>query len=70
MIRRTRCGRRLNQPGADEAAGECNEKRHSCVSGASFMVKLLRACVWMPWRGQAKKDVASCEKSRGDASNQ
>jgi hypothetical protein len=34
------------------------------------MVKLLRACVWMPWRKKAKKDVASCEKPRGDASNQ
>jgi hypothetical protein len=34
-----------------------------------FMVKLLRACVWMPWRKKAKKDVASCEKPRGDASN-
>ena len=29
-----------------------------------FMVKLLRACVWMPWREQAKKDVVSCEKPR------
>ena len=35
----------------------------------NFMVKLLRACVWMPWRKKAKKDVASCEKPRGDASN-
>jgi hypothetical protein len=26
------------------------------------MVKLLRACVWMPWRKQAMKDVVSCEK--------
>ena len=40
------------------------------VSGVDFMVKLLRACVWMPRRGKAKKDVASCEKPRGDASNQ
>ena len=37
--------------------------------GVNFMVKLLRACVWMPWRQEAKKDVASCEKPRGDASN-
>ena len=35
----------------------------------NFMVKLLRACVWMPRRKEAKKDVASCEKPRGDASN-
>jgi hypothetical protein len=39
------------------------------VNGVSFMVKLLRACVGMPWRKKAKKDVASCEKSRGGASN-
>ena len=29
-----------------------------------FMVKLLRACVWMPRRKEAKKDVVSCEKLR------
>jgi hypothetical protein len=29
-----------------------------------FMVKLLRACVWMPWRKQAMKDVTSCDKLR------
>ena len=33
------------------------------------MVKLLRACVRMPWRKKAMKDVASCDKPRGDASN-
>jgi hypothetical protein len=33
----------------------------------SFMVKLLRACVGMPRRKQAKKDVVSCDKLRGDA---
>ena len=27
-----------------------------------FMVKLLRACVWMPWRKEAMKDVVSCDK--------
>ncbi len=34
------------------------------VSEVNFMVKLLRACVWMPWRKQAMKDVASCDKPR------
>ena len=29
-----------------------------------FMVKLLRACVWMPRRKEAKKDVVSYEKLR------
>ena len=39
------------------------------VCRVNFMVKLLRACVWMPWRKKAMKDVASCDKPRGDASN-
>jgi hypothetical protein len=39
------------------------------VSGVNFMVKLLRACVWMPWRLEAMKDVASYEKLREDASS-
>ena len=38
------------------------------VCGVDFTVKLLRACVWMPRRKQAKKDAASCEKPRGVAS--
>ena len=33
------------------------------------MVKLLRARVWMPRRKKAMKDVTSCDKPRGDASN-
>jgi len=37
------------------------------VSGVNFMVKLLRARVWMPWRKQARKDVVSCDKPRGVA---
>ena len=32
--------------------------------GVYFMVKLLRACVWMPWRKEAMKDVVSCDKPR------
>jgi len=38
------------------------------VFEVNFMVKLLRACVWMPWRKQAMKDVASYDKPRGVAS--
>ena len=34
-----------------------------------FMVKLLRACVWMPWRKEAMKDVVSCDKPREDANS-
>ena len=43
--------------------------RHSPLSvfEINFMVKLLRACVGMPRRKKAMKDVASCEKPRGDA---
>ena len=33
----------------------------------NFMVKLLRACVGMPRRKQAMKDVDSCDKPRGVA---
>jgi len=39
------------------------------VFDVDFMVKLLRACVWMPWRKQAMKDVISCDKPRGDANS-
>ncbi len=39
------------------------------VFDVDFMVKLLRACVWMPWRKQAMKDVVSCDKLRGDANS-
>ena len=39
------------------------------VSSVDFVVKLLRAYVWMPWRKQAMKDVVSCDKPRGDANN-
>ena len=40
---------------------------NSSVFEIDFMVKLLRACVGMPRRKKAMKDVASCEKLRGDA---
>ncbi len=35
-----------------------------------FMVKLLRACVWMPWLKKAMKDVVSCDKLREAANRQ
>jgi len=38
------------------------------VFDVNFMVKLLRARVWMPWLKKAMKDVANCEKSRGGVS--
>ena len=34
-----------------------------------FMVKLLRACVWMPWHKQAMKDVVSRDKLREGANS-
>jgi hypothetical protein len=34
------------------------------VCEVDFMVKLLRACVWMPRHKKAKKDVVSCDKPR------
>ena len=39
------------------------------VFDVDFMVKLLRVCVWMPWRKQAMKDVVSCDKPRVDANS-
>ncbi len=48
--------------------GEC--ERECLVFEIDFMVKLLRACVGMPRRRQAKKDAVSCEKPRGDANSQ
>jgi len=40
----------------------------AAVFDVKFMVKLLRACVWMPWLNQAMKDVANCDKPRGEVS--
>jgi hypothetical protein len=54
---------------AADACGRSVELIELQVFGVSFMVKLLRACVWMPRHKQAMKDVASCEKLRGGASN-
>ncbi len=45
----------------------CERLSRSPVFEIDFMVKLLRACVGMPRRKKAMKDVASCEKLRGDA---
>ena len=51
--------RRVNESGASEK----NRIKHF-VLYVDFMVKLLRACVWMPWRKKAMKDVVSCDKLR------
>ena len=43
----------------------CGMDRAGRVAGeVDFMVKLLRACVWMPRRKKAKKDAVSCDKPR------
>ena len=55
--------RRARQP-----AGAAVARLEHSVFKVNFMVKLLRACVWMPWRKQARKDVASYDKPRGVAS--
>ena len=44
-----------------ESAKECSVLS---VYEVDVMVKLLRACVWMPRRKKAKKDVVSCDKPR------
>ncbi len=38
----------------------------ACVGGRIERDKSVR---WMPWRQEAMKDVARCEKPRGDASD-
>ena len=54
------------------AGGEAARKKSDIeyfVFEIDFMVKLLRACVWMPWRKEAMKDVVSCDKPREDANS-
>ena len=54
------------------AGGQTAQQRISIghfVFEIDFMVKLLRVCVWMPWRKEAMKDVVSCDKLREDANN-
>ena len=33
-----------------------------------WRIKCLKSICWMPWRQEAMKDVARCEKPRGAAS--
>ena len=49
---------------------KCKAQRIHFVFRVDFMVKLLRACVWMPRRQKAKKDVASYDKLREAAHRQ
>ena len=51
-----------------EAARKKNDIEYF-VFEIDFMVKLLRACVWMPWRKEAMKDAVSCDKPREDANS-
>jgi hypothetical protein len=62
----------LPDGGVSAAGGEAARKKNDIeyfVFEIDFMVKLLRACVWMPWRKEAMKDVVSCDKLREDANN-
>jgi hypothetical protein len=52
------------QVSAKEVASKAPPFLGANVCEVDFMVKLLRACVWMPWRKKAMKDVDSCEKPR------
>ena len=60
--------------GSEKRRGIQGDKRKLELIGhfvfeIDFMVKLLRACVWMPWHEQAMKDVVSCDKPREDANS-
>ena len=57
------------KPKGDPGGGKAQEHLGNFVFEVDFMVKLLRACVWMPWRKQAMKDVVSCDKPREDANS-
>ena len=54
---------------SETSGGKAQEHLGNFVFEVDFMVKLLRACVWMPWRKQAMKDVVSCDKPREDANS-
>jgi hypothetical protein len=40
-----------------------------CVRELSFVLKRKKGIWWMPWYREAMKDVAPCDKLRGDGSN-
>ena len=61
--------RKGSEEGDEAGASEKNRIKHF-VLYIDFMVKLLRACVWMPWRKKAMKDVVSCDKLREAANRQ
>jgi hypothetical protein len=41
----------------------------SCVRAAAADLERVKGVRWMPWRQEAMKDVARCDKPRGDASD-
>jgi hypothetical protein len=41
----------------------------SCVRACVVRDERDKSVRWMPWRQEAMKDVARCDKLRGDASN-
>ena len=41
----------------------------SCVRAAAADLEQVKGVRWMPWRQEAMKDVARCDKPRGDASD-
>ena len=53
--------------------GACPCLRRFCGDGASHcrlaIKRLDKGIWWMPWRQEAMKDVARCEKPGGDASD-
>ena len=56
--------RKGSEEGEAAGASEKNRIQKHFVLYIDFMVKLLRACVWMPWLKKAMKDVVSCDKLR------
>jgi hypothetical protein len=53
----------------EERKGDCRRMRACpCVRELSFGLKRKKGIWWMPWHREAMKDVAPCDKLRGEGS--
>jgi len=57
-------------PSREHKRREAGRRKHACSGGlreqdAQLWGQATKCMWWMPWRSQAMKDVAACEKLRG-----
>jgi hypothetical protein len=52
-----------------EMMGSCMGRGLALCAGGGVDMEWEKGIRWMPWRQEAMKDVARCEKPRGDASD-